>query len=80
MPEPKSGMGHDYEEQWGIVMAGGEAVQNFTDYQARFKEFLTGYISIPQGDSYHKVGFGLESFHVAHLSPNSAQTDLGTGR
>ena len=72
MPEPKSGMGHDYEEQWGIVMAGGEAVQNFTDYQARFKEFLTGYISMPQGDSYpyHMVGYGLEL-------PSSAQTDLG---
>ena len=36
MPEPKSGMGHDFEKQWGIVMAGGQAVQNFTDYQVDF--------------------------------------------
>ena len=35
MPEPKSGMGRDFEQQWGIIMAGGEAVQNFTDYQAQ---------------------------------------------
>ena len=35
MPEPKSGMGHDFEaEEGGIVMAGGEAVENFNDYQA----------------------------------------------
>ena len=42
MPEPKSGMGHDFEKQWGIVMAGGEAVQNYSDYQAGHisKDFL----------------------------------------
>ena len=40
MPEPKSGMGHDFEAQWGIVIAGGEAVENFNDYQANLLMFL----------------------------------------
>ena len=44
MPEPKSGMGHDFEQQWGIIMAGGQAVQNFTDYQVHVKDFSMGIL------------------------------------
>ena len=42
VPEPKSGMGHDFEAEWGIVVAGGEAVENFNDYQAQLLMLLQG--------------------------------------